>query len=240
MVLWRVLKRGHLEMEQQMQFNGLSLAVVERRCRPCEDKSDPDWKCMSSTGFLAADESFLAVLARDQRALARLGVSCGHLAQRLRALMERLSGEEGALSDEAGQVRYTRTWFVSPQYSPFFNDKRGDGRHEAGWSEEWKVRRGEVSLVLTRGALDMAECFGFFEGGLDGSNRYRIDPDTAVCLLEGRVAPEAMEYRQLRRRHKNRERAREKERLVAEMAGKMHKPGAREFLEEQLRRLADK
>ena len=128
--------------------NGLSTAAVERRCRPLEDKSDPEWQCMSSGGCLAAGETLAGVVARDAAALARLGSSAAELAARLRRLLQRLEGDEGtAATEEGAAVRFRRRWFVGTQYSPFRNPARPDSRHNAGWSEEWKVRSSR-SLML--------------------------------------------------------------------------------------------
>ena len=102
------------------------------------------------------------------------------------------------------------------------------------------MRGAFVTLVLTRGGLDMLEDFGFCEGGLDGSNRYRLDPAAVQALLSGVDSPEAAAVRQVRRAHKNGRRLAEREALLRDMEPRLHEPGAREFLEQQLGKLADK
>jgi hypothetical protein len=209
--------------------------LVERRCRPCEDKhSNPDWECMSSTGFLAKEENLIAVIERDAVALSRLQTSRAVLARGLRDLMASCVGDEGVVVFAGREWQFRRSWFVSPQYSPF----RQANVHVEGWSEEWKVKSVTLKMVLTRGVVDMIEDFGFFEGGLDGSNRYRVDPDVAASCVNGQdLSAEGQNYCLLVEQHKKAVKVRQREELLAEMAPRMHEPGAREFVEHQLAKL---
>jgi hypothetical protein len=223
-------------------WNGLATEAVERRCRALEDKSDPEWPCMSSVGFLAPGERLEAVVARDAAALARLGLTAAQLAERLRALLMLFGdAQEGAVTTaEGARVRFVRRWFVGAQYSPFRNSAGPMRRHEEGWSDEWKVRSDCASLVLTRGGLDMLEDFGFCQGGLDGSSRYRLDPDAVVALLSGNDSPGAESFRNLRKAFRNAKRREQREALLRDMRDRMHEEGADEFLQQQLKKLAEK
>ncbi len=222
-----------------MEGFGFDLAVVEKRCRACPDKSDPDWACMSSTGFLAPSESLVQVLQHDADALSRVLHSAKQVAKELRELLALLTrGEEEQTLHWRGRVWHVkRTWFVAEQFSPF---REQGGKHGEGWSEEWKLRSQDgLNMVLTRGVVDMIEDFGFFEGGLDGSNRYRIDPDVAVAAISGSpLSKEGQEYLQQRKAFKAAKKQQARQELIEAMQTRMHEPGAKEFLEYQLKKLA--
>lgn len=69
--------------------------------------------------------------------------------------------------------------------------------------------------------------FFFFKGGLDGSNRYRIDPNLLVCCLNG-SAPDAPTLDFLSKRRHYLQQKRESANLTA---------GALQRLEEKLQAL---
>lgn len=234
-----------------MRFNGLPLSVVESRCEACPDKTArEDWRCTSATGFLGRGERLLEVVARDAEALGRLGTTRERLGERLGEVVRvlRESGEGGEVVTAEGQIlSFRRKWFVGTQWSPFCNEELRGSRHNEGWSQEWRVSNPRCPrgyrIVLTEGTAPMLSDFGFLQGGLDGRNRYRIDPDVASCILAGTRSPQADGFVELRRRAKNEDRRAERERLRADMAPALQGPdpeAARAFLEEQLKRLADK
>jgi hypothetical protein len=224
-------------MEEERVFDA---EKVERRCRACEDKSDSEWECMSSVGFLAPSEKLLDVIRRDEAALNRLQTTRAAIGKQLRELLAALQeqkGDEGRILFRGREWSWKRAWFVSPQYSPF---REVGKRHEQGWSEEWKLQcgGGEIKLLLTRGTVDMIEDFGFFEGGLDGSNPYRIDPDTAVCAVTGgAITRQVREFAELRAAFKKAARQKARDELIAVMQPRLNEPGAREYLEHQLQKL---
>ena len=117
-----------------------------------------------------------------------------------------------------------KTWFVGQQFSPFFNEAAPGTAHQRGWNVDWKLRNTALpgySFVLSgdaeAGLVPMIREFGFFEGGLDGSNKYRLDPRLWHALRTGSVSPEAAAYQALRLAHRRRRWEEEKRRLEAEV-----------------------
>lgn len=230
-------------------FNGLPLAVVQQRCQPCEDKlAHADWRYMSAKGFLAPGETLMQVVGRDELALADLGVTRAQVAAELCGLARVLCASP--IADDAwtplqfgGQtLEARRSWFVSAQWSPFFNAALPESRCNVSWSIEWRVRhaRTRVGFVLSGneegGIAHLVEQFGFFEGGLDGSNRYRIDPHVMRCCLDGaelECSPHARAYLARREQHRARKRAA----LEAQLADPQLHPDHERFVRAELARL---
>ena len=217
----------------EMKGRVFDVEEVQRRCRACDDKSDAEWQNMCSGGFLAEGERVEEVIARDAAELSKQGWSAEEMGKQLHALADGLVGERG----KEKRFEWERRWFVGRQYSPF----RSGEVHAEGWNEEW-VLRGEqgTKMVLTRGSADMVADFGFFQGGLDGSNRYRLDPHVVHAMVTGSVSREAKEWMARRREFKNQRRKAEREKLVEEMKPRMHEQGAAEFLAAMLAKLKDK
>lgn len=203
-------------------LNGLSVDAVERRCRPCPDKTAfSDWRFASSKGFLADDETLAQVVQHDANALELLHQTREAVGERLKRLALCLKqtrvAEDGFSSVifEGVALEARKSWFVSPQYSPFFNDAVPGSLDNVSWAVEWKLRnpRTGVCFVLSGdeagGIAHLIGRFGFFEGGLDGSNRYRIDPHVLHCCLGDR-APDVhvRAYADARRRHHDAKRQR--------------------------------
>ena len=162
---------------------------------------------MSSGGFLGAGEALKRVLAHDAEALQSLSMTKTDLASKLSLVVA--AAREHEPFDCLGQtLTAKRTWYMSQQLSPFFNAASHSALN-CGWSEEWKIRNKlcpDYSLLISGSAeagilVMISEC-GFFEGGLNGDNKYRIDPHVAVAILSGRPSREADAYTALRISHR--------------------------------------
>ncbi len=202
-------------------LNGLPVDVVERRCRPCPDKKVfAEWRYASSKGFLAAGETLAQVVQHDAQAMQALHWSRATVADRLTRLALCLKRSRVAEDDfspvifDGVALEARRSWFVSPQFSPFYNDAVPASVDNVSWAVEWKVRnpRTGVTFVLSGddsgGIAHLIGSFGFFEGGLDGSNRYRIDPYVLHCCLgDTDPDPHVRAYAAARRQHHTAKRA---------------------------------
>ena len=202
-------------------FNGVSVAELERRARALDDKTqDPEgWRMRSSSsGFLGQDESLLQVLEEDARLVASLGTSCEHLAQLV---------EEG--------VRHLppTDFFVSGQRSLFYNEE-GDAEELQEWSHEWRLQRGEFSLIVTPATARWIRKYGFFQG----RTAYRADPRMILAVLQ----PDAdlQPARQLleeRRAEDLRRRQAERQQLLLEWDRVRGDPEADAFFQHQIDKL---
>lgn len=239
-------------MQGEVLFNGLSVQRVEQRMTACPDKTQwPDeWRYMCAKGFLAPGERLLQVIARDEARLTALGTTRREVADRLAAVLRAL---EAAKCDSVDGEEFCgrKKWFIGKQYSPFYNDNEPHSPHNHTWCEEWKVwhtRHPKVVLVIAgnsdAGSVSLVRDFGFFEGGLQGTNRYRLDPDVLWCVLNGaqQLSPEAQHFVELRVAHRRQRRQRAREQLLQDMTPQLQGPHAveaRAFLEAHLRKLAD-
>lgn len=82
------------------------------------------------------------------------------------------------------------------------------------------------------GIVSLIRSFGFFEGGFDGSNNYRIDPDVLNCFLSGSAATiEALNYVKRCKEKKIELINMEKSKLIQEMEPLIRGPNGKEVAE---------
>lgn len=191
------------------EVNGLPIAEIERRSRRLVDRTeDPQtWRYRSSSGFLGENERFLDVVASDRQLTALLGTSDTELADRLGGLVQRCHyldaveqrNPERTISDGGQTFTLRCVPFVSPQFSPFWNEDRPHSEENQQWSVDyWIVNHKLPGCTLwiggdhQAGVLDWIRRYGFYEGG-GGSNPYRLDPALVQTVLTGRITTYSLE-----------------------------------------------
>ncbi|MBD3241329.1 MAG: hypothetical protein GF331_12135 [Chitinivibrionales bacterium] len=130
----------------------------------------------SAGGFLGDDPRPLdEIIAADERALEKAGVSREQLVDALKDIYQRAKEGFGApiALDEHRSVTFHESMGRIP--SPF----RGDGVFEKGEAVLTDART-EEHLIITALSIALIEKHGFFQGT---GSRYRIDPAQAVRLL---------------------------------------------------------
>jgi hypothetical protein len=78
------------DLELLSEINGISISTIEERSRPCfvNNKSLPDWRCRSLTGFLGVTEKFLDCLRNDWIKVLNLGTTHYEFATHLRNILQ--------------------------------------------------------------------------------------------------------------------------------------------------------
>lgn len=159
-------------------FNGLSIECISRRMVPCPDKTlFYDWKYSCSRGWIRGNESFLQIIERDRKVLHNIGITSKQLCLILCKLVIYLK-EINILLDNFTPFTWNgqsfearKSWFISPQYSPFWNNDRIDSPFNVKWNVEWKIRNctNGLSFILSGdeqgGIASLIGDFCFFEGG---------------------------------------------------------------------------
>lgn len=236
--------------------NGLSVEKIERRCIPCPDKTKfQDWRYTSAQGFLGPNEGLLQVIDRDKDALEKLQVTKEWMARELKNLLAIISVEvtvdgleKTIVTHEGNTFLVSRCWYVGKQYSPFFNEDIPESPHNLSWNVEWKIRCEENALEIlvsgdqTAGIASLIEEYGFFEGGLDGSNPYRLDPDVLYCVLSSKnpITMKAQEYIGLRKKQAKLEIEKKKKDLMNEIQPMLTGANAKEaeaFLKREIEKM---
>lgn len=142
-----------------------------------EQRHNLEASIFSAGGFLGDDPRPLdEIIAADEHALGRTGVSREQLVAALRDVYQRAKDGFGAAVplDNHRSVTFHEAMGHIP--SPF----RGDGVFEKGEAVLTDSRTGE-HLIVTALGIALIEKHGFHQGT---GSRYRIDPAQAVRLLE--------------------------------------------------------
>ena len=195
---------------------GVSLDVLSVRLQACDDKmKSKEWKYQSSVGFIAAGETLEGVILHDKKTMETIGVSRNDVVVVLRkffCFVEKLNivdVVEGVTYVADGKskerkLRIEKRWFMSAQRSPFWVVEEENHKNNVEWNVEWLVEEQEtnISCLISgdaqSGIISLIENFGFFEGGLEGRNEYRIDIFTLMFVLEGKYKQEAKEWAKMR------------------------------------------
>ena len=88
-------------------------------------------------------------------------------------------------------IRVQKNWFMSPQYSLFYNDSV-DSEYNEKWQHEYHFVNTRNNLEVKiggdqyQGVVHYIEWVGFCEGG-HPSNQYRVDPYIAIGVFTGDI-----------------------------------------------------
>lgn len=184
------------EIDSLQSINGLTIAEIEKRCRP-------DGYAMS--GFLGENESFKEVLKKDWAAVEQMGTTHAELVAHLKFMIDtaRKAPEDdyerrtifynpadmpgNTIKSNGPQEFKVGLWATKGIQYDIFRPARGvprDAQTPDGWNDEniFEHIATGIKIRLTKGSMAYMELFGFYEGG-GKENKYRCDPADLMTIL---------------------------------------------------------
>lgn len=166
---------------------------------------DPiEWRFRSADGFLGENESFENVILQDREKLEHIKETKESLANLIRNAMnesDKIIKERFNIpfivNFNGHQLEVTKNWFMSPQYSLFYNENIENSIYNEAWQCEYIFKNIKNQLPLKIGGsqncgiIHYIERIGFFEGG-HPKNDYRVDPYLIIGVLTGKIYEETI------------------------------------------------